>query len=119
MSNSPQVADTHDRLLFEKDRPGSAVMRLPKLDVPAEGRLPGELRRQQLPLPSLPEVEVVRHYTALSRKNFGVDTGFYPLGSCTMKYNPKVNEDVSRLSGFSMLHPYEPEELCQGALSLM
>ena len=119
MSNSPQAADTHDRLLFEKDRPGSAVMRLPKLDVPAEGRLPGELRRQQLPLPSLPEVEVVRHYTALSRKNFGVDTGFYPLGSCTMKYNPRVNEAVARLPGFSQLHPFLPETHCQGALRLM
>ncbi len=70
-------------------------------------------------LPDVPEVEVVRHFTRLSTWNFGVDTGFYPLGSCTMKYNPKVNEDVARLDGFTTLHPYSPVELSQGALKLM
>ncbi len=56
------------------------------------------------------EVDVIRHYTALSRRNFGIDNGFYPLGSCTMKYNPKINEDVARFPGFAKIHPYQPEE---------
>ncbi len=70
-------------------------------------------------LPEVSEVDVVRHFTRLSRKNYSVDTGFYPLGSCTMKYNPKVNEDISQYSGFSMLHPYAGWELSQGALEIM
>ena len=69
--------------------------------------------------PEVSEMDAVRHYTRLSQWNFGVDSGFYPLGSCTMKYNPKVNEAVCRLPGLSMIHPYEPEELVQGALELM
>jgi glycine dehydrogenase subunit 2 len=75
--------------------------------------------RSELPLPELNEVDVVRHYTALSKINYGVDSGFYPLGSCTMKYSPKINEDVSRLEGFSELHPLSPENNAQGALQLM
>ena len=67
----------------------------------------------------LSEVEVVRHYTELSRKNFGVDIGFYPLGSCTMKYNPKINEAMASLEGFTLLHPLQPAETVQGALQLM
>jgi glycine dehydrogenase subunit 2 len=67
----------------------------------------------------LSEVDVVRHFTRLSQWNYGVDSGLYPLGSCTMKYNPKVNEEVARWEGFASLHPYTPEDLCQGALKLM
>lgn len=70
-------------------------------------------------LPEVSEVDVVRHFTRLSRKNYSVDTGFYPLGSCTMKYNPKINEDISQYSGFAMLHPYAGNELSQGALEIM
>ena len=81
--------------------------------------LPAELVRSELPIPNVSEVEVVRHYTNLSRMNFGVDVGFYPLGSCTMKYNPKINEDAARAEGFSNLHPLSPEECCQGSLQLM
>lgn len=81
--------------------------------------LPAELVRSELPIPNVNEVEVVRHYTNLSRMNFGVDVGFYPLGSCTMKYNPKINEDAARAEGFSNLHPLSPEECCQGSLQLM
>ena len=81
--------------------------------------LPSELVRKELPIPNLNEVDVVRHYTNLSRMNFGVDIGFYPLGSCTMKYNPKVNEDVARDEGFRNLHPLSPEECTQGSLQLM
>jgi glycine dehydrogenase subunit 2 len=81
--------------------------------------IPDKMLRQRIDLPELSEVDVVRHYTGLSRMNYGVDTGFYPLGSCTMKYNPKVNERACRMPGFCAIHPYEPEEMVQGALELM
>jgi len=110
-------------LIFEISSEGRAGVLPPLPDVPqvsAKDVIPARFLRKGIEgFPQVDEPGCVRHYTRLSRKNFGVDSGFYPLGSCTMKYNPKVNEDVSRLSGFSMLHPYEPEELCQGALSLM
>lgn len=82
-------------------------------------KLPSDLMRNELALPNISEISVVRHYTNLSKKNFGVDVGFYPLGSCTMKYNPKVNEDMARLDGFAALHPHSSEECIQGALELM
>jgi glycine dehydrogenase subunit 2 len=81
--------------------------------------LPAELLRKDLPLPELGELDVVRHFTHLSSLNHSIDAGFYPLGSCTMKYNPKVDEDVARLPGFAQLHPYQPEETVQGALEVM
>jgi glycine dehydrogenase subunit 2 len=81
--------------------------------------LPSDIVRKELPIPNVNEVDVVRHYTNLSRMNFGVDIGFYPLGSCTMKYNPKVNEDAARIEGFSNIHPLSPEECIQGSLKLM
>ena len=82
--------------------------------------LPSDIvRKEELSIPNLSEIDVVRHYTNLSRMNFGVDIGFYPLGSCTMKYNPKVNEDSARAKGFSSLHPLSPEECTQGSLKLM
>ena len=81
--------------------------------------LPNDLARKELPLPNVSEVEVVRHYTNMSRMNYGVDLGFYPLGSCTMKYNPKINEDVASLEGFSQLHPLSHESCIQGSLQLM
>jgi glycine dehydrogenase subunit 2 len=77
------------------------------------------LRSQEAALPEVYEVDVIRHYTSLSRRNFGIDNGFYPLGSCTMKYNPKINEDVARYPGFAKIHPYQPEESIQGALELL
>jgi len=81
--------------------------------------IPDKLKRKQLPLPNLSEIDVVRHFTKLSRMNFGIDVGPYPLGSCTMKYNPKVNEDIARLEAFADLHPYSPESCLQGSLQLM
>lgn len=81
--------------------------------------LPASLMRDELPLPNISEINVVRHYTNLSQKNFGVDVGFYPLGSCTMKYNPKVNEDMAKLDGFVGLHPHSSEECAQGALEII
>ncbi|MFL6385109.1 MAG: aminomethyl-transferring glycine dehydrogenase subunit GcvPB, partial [Nitrososphaeraceae archaeon] len=77
------------------------------------------LIRKEIPLPNVSEVNVIRHYTNISRMNFGVDIGFYPLGSCTMKYNPKINEDIARLDGFKDLHPISPESCIQGSLQLM
>jgi glycine dehydrogenase subunit 2 len=82
-------------------------------------KLPADLTRKDLPLPNVSEISVIRHYTNLSKKNFGVDIGFYPLGSCTMKYNPKINEDVAKLDGFIGLHPHSVDECAQGTLELM
>ncbi|MDR0880380.1 MAG: aminomethyl-transferring glycine dehydrogenase subunit GcvPB [Clostridioides sp.] len=111
------------KLLKEISVAGRKAYRLPELEVPNIGideLLPENLRRTSpAELPELNEVDVVRHYTNLSNKNFGVDTGFYPLGSCTMKYNPKINEDMAALSKFKDIHPYQPEETVQGALELM
>jgi len=112
-----------EQLIFEKSVPGRKGYSLPDLDVPevpiAE-LIPGEYLRKDPPLlPELSEVDVVRHFTNLSRDNYGVDQGFYPLGSCTMKYNPKVNEDVARYAGFAAIHPLQPVEQTQGALQLL
>ncbi len=110
-------------LVFELSVPGRAAFPLPDLDVPEKDIadvLPSRSLRKEPPdLPEMAEVNVVRHFIRLSQRNHGVDTGFYPLGSCTMKYNPKVNENVARLPGFAALHPYAPEETVQGALELM
>jgi len=105
-------------LIFEISRPGRCGVFLPECDVP-EAELPQELLRDDLPLPEVSEVDLIRHYVRLSQLNHGVDTGFYPLGSCTMKYNPKVNEVASRLPGFTRTHPYQPEYTVQGNLQLM
>jgi glycine dehydrogenase subunit 2 len=110
-------------LIFEESVPGRVATRLPDPDVPdvpLEEIVPKESLREKPPeFPEVSEPEVVRHFTWLSRRNYAVDLGFYPLGSCTMKYNPKLNEDAAKLPGFSRLHPYTPEELTQGALRLM
>jgi len=110
-------------LIFERSVPGRRAHGLPPLDVPAvplEELVPEGARRRTPPaLPEVSELEVVRHYTLLSHRNFSIDQGFVPLGSCTMKYNPKLHEEVARLAGFARLHPYTPEELVQGALGLL
>ena len=107
------------KLIYEKSREGRRGGTLPKYDLPPAD-VPQDLRRSDPPrLPELPEFELVRHFTALSARNFGIDTGFYPLGSCTMKYNPRVNERVVGLPGFRDLHPLQEEEAAQGALELM
>ena len=110
-------------LLFESGAPGRRGFRFAPCDVPEiplEEALPAEsLRREPAPLPELSEVEVIRHYVRLSRRNYAVDVGIYPLGSCTMKYNPKAGEEAASLPGFRRLHPYQPEESVQGALELM
>jgi glycine dehydrogenase subunit 2 len=105
-------------LMCELSVPGRIGFRFPELDVPA-APLPEDLTREDLPLPELAEVDVVRYFTRLSQLNYGIDIGFYPLGSCTMKYNPKINEVTARLPGFANLHPLQPIDTSQGALVLM
>jgi len=110
-------------LIFELSQPGRVGYSLPECDVPrveTSSVIPQEmLRSEAAALPEVYEVDVIRHYTELSRLNFGVDNGFYPLGSCTMKYNPKINEDVARYAGFAKIHPYQPETSIQGALEML
>lgn len=106
-------------IIYELSAPGRKGATLPALDVP-EAPLPDEaLLRDDLPLPEVSEIDVVRHFVRLSQLNYGVDLGMYPLGSCTMKYNPKMNEDAARLAGFTQVHPYQPAETVQGCLELM
>lgn len=117
------MRSNYDKLIFEVSTPGRKGYSLPALDVEEKdlGSLipTGLLNSDELGLPEVSEFDVVRHFTNLSQKNHGLDTGFYPLGSCTMKYNPKINEDIARLPGFSGIHPYQPEETVQGALEMM
>ena len=109
------------KLIYEKSQLGRRASALPRYEnLPAPAELPEELRRAEPPrLPEVPEFELVRHFTELSTRNFGVDTGFYPLGSCTMKYNPRINERLAALPGFARLHPLQDEDGAQGALELM
>ena len=113
----------YDKLIFEVSTEGRVAYSLPKSDVPkveAGDAIPAEFLSDTDPeLPEVSEVDVIRHFTNLSKKNFGVDEGFYPLGSCTMKYNPKINEDMARIPGLVNVHPYQPEETVQGSLELM
>ncbi len=108
--------------IFELSRPGRTSQAVGACDVPEKelaAVLPGVALRQDLPLPEVTEAEVTRHFVRLSRLNYAVDLGLYPLGSCTMKYNPKVNEEVASWAGFASIHPYLPDAACQGALQLM
>lgn len=112
-----------EKLIFEQGSEGRKGYSLPPCDVPERklaDLIPEEFLRENDPeLPEVSEIETVRHFTKLSTFNHGVDTGFYPLGSCTMKYNPKITEELARLEGFARLHPYQPEDTVQGALELM
>ncbi|MDE1154810.1 MAG: aminomethyl-transferring glycine dehydrogenase subunit GcvPB [Acidobacteriaceae bacterium] len=123
---TPRKVSTHvnqnEDLIFEKSSPGKKGYRLAELDVPAvdAASLLGEQTRQDLGvMPELSEIEIVRHFTRLSTWNYAIDLGMYPLGSCTMKYNGRINELVARLEGLAEAHPYQPEELSQGALGIM
>ena len=110
-------------LIFELSTPGRIGYSLPEVDVPELdlcSLLPeGYVREEEPELPEVSELDIMRHYTALSRRNHGVDSGFYPLGSCTMKYNPKINENVARFNGFAHVHPLQDESSVQGALELL
>jgi len=113
------------QLIFEKSRHGRTGSSLPESDVPTNPSIPKFLKRRKSPeLPEVSELDTIRHFTNLSRLNFGVDTNFYPLGSCTMKYNPKFHEEIANLTGFTSLHPLLPQlrgggALTQGALSVI
>lgn len=113
----------YNQLIFELSKPGRTGYQLPECDVElmdVSSVVPSDfLRTEELTFPEVSEIDLVRHYTALSMKNYGVETGFYPLGSCTMKYNPKMNEDNALLPFSKNIHPYQPEETVQGSLEMM
>ena len=113
----------NESLLFERSSPGKKGYQLPALDVPAvdPAALLGaaNVRSEIEGFPEVSEVEIIRHFTRLSTWNYAIDLGLYPLGSCTMKYNPRVNELVARLDGLAWAHPYQPESLAQGAMEIM
>ncbi len=114
------VGDRLQATLFERSRPGRGGGKIPHPPAGALDRIPaGALRRTPPALPELAEPEVVRHYVNLSQLNYAIDTGFYPLGSCTMKFNPKINEWAARLPGFAALHPLAPDSIAQGTLQLL
>ena len=117
MANRP-TRDT-SRLLMDQSVPGRVGVVLPESDVPFQQLPDGSLLRAELDLPEVSEPEVVNYFTALSQLNFSIDTNFYPLGSCTMKYNPKINDEVALLPGFAGIHPLQPAEQSQGALELL
>ncbi|MFE4812188.1 aminomethyl-transferring glycine dehydrogenase subunit GcvPB [Peribacillus simplex] len=110
-------------LIFEISNSGRIGYSLPEMDVatiPLEEILPADyIREEEAKLPEVSELDIMRHYTALSKRNHGVDSGFYPLGSCTMKYNPKINENVARFNGFAHIHPYQDPATVQGVLGLL
>ncbi|MFC0269921.1 aminomethyl-transferring glycine dehydrogenase subunit GcvPB [Metabacillus herbersteinensis] len=110
-------------LIFELSKPGRIGYSLPELEIeetPIDELIPSEYIRTDEPkLPEVSELDIMRHYTALSKRNHGVDSGFYPLGSCTMKYNPKINENVARIAGFAHVHPLQDESTVQGAMELL
>src|SRR5580658_1136501 len=112
----------NEALVFEKSAPGKRAYKLPPLDVPAvdAAKLLGDAHRKTAGLlPELSEIEIIRHFTRLSTWNYAIDLGMYPLGSCTMKYNPRVNELVSRIVGLAEAHPYRPDHLAQGQLDVV
>jgi glycine dehydrogenase subunit 2 len=110
--------DHEAKLIFELGRPGMCGVDLPQVEV-GDSRLAGLRRKSAIGLPGLSEPEVVRHYVRLSRMNYAIDAGLYPLGSCTMKHNPRLNEKLARLPGFADLHPLAPQSSAQGALALI
>ena len=120
LSETPQQRD-RARTIYEKSAPGRRAFVAPALDVPRrDDALPERFRRREpARLPEIAEPEIVRHYNRLSKRNFDLDTGFYPLGSCTMKHNPKLHERVAALPGHARLHPLQDPDYAQGALELM
>ncbi len=118
-SGAAKTGTQPEPLLIELSRAGTPGHELPPLDVPEADDLEGQLLRTELKLPELGELDTIRHFTHLAQRNFSIDSVFYPLGSCTMKYNPRVNEDVARLPGIGRIHPLQPDATVQGALQLM
>jgi glycine dehydrogenase subunit 2 len=106
-------------VIYELSKAGRMATTLPALDVPEANLPPAALLREEIDLPEVSELDLMRHYVRLSQLNWAIDIGFYPLGSCTMKYNPKVNEAAARLPGFAATHPYQDPHIAQGGLMLM
>jgi glycine dehydrogenase subunit 2 len=126
LKHSTRKATRHtsqnEGLIFEKSSPGKAAWKLPPLDVPDvdASQILGPSERTDLGnMPEVSEIEIIRHFTRLSTWNYAIDLGMYPLGSCTMKYNPRVNEVVARMDGLANAHPYQPEKISQGALRIL
>ena len=118
-----QHPNQNEGLIFERSSPGKLAYQLPALDVPsvapADALGSENVRNEIEDFPEVSEVEAIRHFTRLSTQNYAIDYGLYPLGSCTMKYNPRVNEAVARIDGLAWAHPYQPESLSQGAMEIM
>ncbi|CAA7621002.1 aminomethyl-transferring glycine dehydrogenase subunit GcvPB [Magnetospirillum sp. SS-4] len=124
MSGQPTLSGNRglqieEKLIFEMDNPGSVAVDLPEPGPIDLDRMGGVARRGRIGLPDLSEPQVVRHFTRLSQKNYGIDSGFYPLGSCTMKHNPRLSEKMARLPGLADLHPLQPQKTVQGALEVI
>src|SRR5260370_9976773 len=111
--------DVGGRLTFDRSKAGRKGVILPALDVPTVTMPDARFLRDELTLPEMAQNDVIRYFVGLSRLNYGIDTGLYPLGSCTMKYNPKINEDIARLPGFSQAHPQQQPETIHGALAVL
>src|SRR5699024_1981239 len=116
------MANKDFQLIFELSKECRKRYSLLDLDIKEvdlnEGLYDAYIRESAPDLPEVSELDLMRHYTSLSNRNYGVDSGFYPLGSCTMKYNPKINEDVARLDGFANIHPYQDPDTIQGAMEM-
>lgn len=117
--NNTKLLEKRRTLLMDSSLPGRRASTTPAMDVPLSELPPAELLREDLRFPEVSEPQLIRYFTFLSTLNYGVDSGMYPLGSCTMKYNPKLHEDAVRLPGFANVHPSQPDETAQGALQLM
>ena len=113
------MSDLDRRLLMDRSVPGRRAVSLPESDVPDQPMPDNAVLRDDLPLPEVSQLEVIRYFSLLSQLNFSIDTNFYPLGSCTMKYNPKLNDAIASLPGFASIHPNQPAEQVQGAVQLM
>src|SRR5215212_7473815 len=105
-------------LIFELSSPGRKGFSLPEVDMDEAPALDPVYLREDMEWPEVSEIDVMRHFVRLSQKNYSIDTNMYPLGSCTMKYNPKLHEDVAIMPGWAQIHPYQPEETVQGALQV-
>ncbi len=119
MTTGQNLRDIDRQLLMDRSAPGRSAISMPASDVPEQSLPKDSLLRQEVPLPEVSQLEVIRYFSLLSQLNFSIDTNFYPLGSCTMKYNPKINDSMAALPGFANLHPNQPDEQTQGALQLM
>ena len=121
MTTTPKhdLESLNRRLLMERSMPGRVGSTLPPLDVPEQEAPPAEMLRQDLPMPEVSEGEIVRYFSQMSQSNFSIDHNFYPLGSCTMKYNPKLDDEMAGMPGMSEVHPLQPEATVQGALKLI